>query len=146
MSPIDTMPTAQERQRVNAYLRGLVDVEPPAALQQRVLSAISVMESGAMESGWRPTRIAVWGSAMAAAGLAALALFAMRDHAPIAPPATPGSQASAPVQWQLRALDRELQLALQRGADQNQLAVLWAERQAAVAQMDSPRPAAPVRM
>lgn len=141
MSPIDTMPTAQERQRVNAYLRGLVDVEPPAALQQRVLSAITVMESGR-----RPARTAAWGSAMAAAGIAALALFAMRDHAPIAPPATPVPQASAPVQWQLRALDRELQMALQRGVDQDHLAVLWAERQAAVAQLDSPRPAAPVRM
>jgi hypothetical protein len=141
MNPIDTMPTAQQRQRVNAYLHGLVDAEPPAALQQRVLSAIP-----ATRSGWRPARIAAWGSAMAAAGLAALALFAVRDDASMAPPATLETQASAPVQWQLRALDRELQLALQRGADENQLAVLWAERQAVVAQLDSPRPAAPVRM
>lgn len=141
MSPIDTMPTAQQRQQVNAYLLGLVDAEPPAALQQRVLSAITTKETG-----WRPARIAAWGFAMAAAGVAAITLFAVRDDARMAPPAVLQAQASAPVQWQLRALDRELQIALQRGAEQDQLAVLWAERQAVVAQLDSPRPAAPVRM
>ncbi|MDP1699326.1 MAG: hypothetical protein Q8L45_16320 [Xanthomonadaceae bacterium] len=136
---LDKLPTASERQRVSAYLHGLPDVEPPAALQQRVLSAASAPHS-------RVPRAAAWAGVMVAAGLSAVALFAVRDDRVIAPEVTPSAYANAPAQAQLRAIDRELQMALQRGAEQGHVAVLWAEREAVVAQLDSPTPAAPVRM
>ncbi|PKM15654.1 MAG: hypothetical protein CVV12_07630 [Gammaproteobacteria bacterium HGW-Gammaproteobacteria-2] len=137
----DKLPTAAERQQVSAYLHGLPDAEPPAALQRRVLSV-----AWANSQRWRTPRVATWAGVMVAAGLSAVALFAARDNRVIAPEVTPPAYANAPAQAQLRALDRELQMALQRGAEQGHVAVLWAEREAVVMQLDSPIPAAPVRM
>ncbi len=137
----DKLPTAAERQRVSAYLHGLPEAVPPAALQRRVLSAAS-----ANSLRWRTPRAAAWAGVMVAAGLSAVALFAALDNRVVAPEVSLSAYANAPAQAQLRALDRELQMALQRGAEQGRVAVLWAEREAVVTQLDSPIPAAPVRM
>jgi len=144
MTALDKLPTAQARQKVNVYLHGLADAAPPPELQQRVLLGVSI---AARRS--RPTHMAVWGAALLAAGLSAVAVFTAftaRDDAAIAPPMVQAGPTNAPVRWQLRALDRELQLALVRGDSENRVAALWAERHAVAAQLDSPRPAAPVRM
>lgn len=119
--------------RIQAYLASLPAPTLPAALWPRVHA------ERARRRATRRRHVAI--AIAAALVLAVLPLRLLRHEAVTAPTGTAGVDAATPLlpdpataalQAQIRALDRELQAGYARGADEAELAPLWQARRAAL--------------
>lgn len=111
--------------RVLQALHALPEPEPPAALRARVLDACLPATAATVSPRRRRAGLAL---AAAVLGAALLAPWPERPEAPVDP--RPVAHAVAPHPG-LRQIDRALQDAYASGAGEQELAALWAARDAA---------------
>lgn len=141
MSALESLPPESARSAVASYLQRLPEAPWSPEVARRLLEHVRAApprKSGQRRTAW--VRLA-----LAACLVLVLLQPDLRPYSGYTTP-PPAQRARDQMRIRVQALDRELQVALQRGESAAQLAALWAERNAVAAQLSSSTPASPVRI